>query len=316
MMTRKEKAKELFLEGYNCSQAVVGAFADLYGIDFNTAMKFSSSFGGGMGRMREVCGAVSGMFMIAGLETGTTVGSDATGKKANYDIVQTLAAEYKKRSGGSIICRELLGLDRTKDSFTNTTPESRTSEYYKKRPCIELVMEAADIVDTVLFASSIKEARQNEDYREIADLAQLIWQEHYQNILCEDQIDYMVEKYQSYQAIKEQVEGKKYCYLMLETVAGLCGYAAYCCEEDSIFLSKLYIKKECRNRGYATSVLQYLIELAQQGKKRRIWLTVNKHNCSSISFYKKQGFQTFSEEVSDIGNGYVMDDYFMELILT
>ena len=148
MKSRKEKAVELFESGYNCSQAVFAAFSDLYGMDQEMALKLSSSFGGGMGRMREVCGAASGMFMVAGLETGTADGRDVAGKKANYDMVQRLAEEFKKNTGGTIICRELLGLDRKNN--TDTTPEARTTEYYKKRPCVQLVADAAEIVERVL----------------------------------------------------------------------------------------------------------------------------------------------------------------------
>lgn len=162
--SRKEKAVRLFKEGYNCSQSVFAAYADKYGIDEETALKLSASFGGGMGRMREVCGAVSGMFLVAGLETGTADGKDAAGKKANYDMVQALAAEYKKENG-SIICKELLGLvpmpgEQEKEKgdseleaaqFTDTKPEERTQEYYKKRPCVELVQQACEIMDKMLF---------------------------------------------------------------------------------------------------------------------------------------------------------------------
>ena len=151
METRKEKAERLFKEGYNCSQAVFGAFNDLYGIDDETALKLSTSFGGGMGRMREVCGAVSSMFMIAGLETGTADGSDKDGKKHNYDVVQHLATEFKEKNG-SIICRELLGLDQdgNKVDVSDTTPENRTKEYYQERPCVELVKDAVDIIEREL----------------------------------------------------------------------------------------------------------------------------------------------------------------------
>lgn len=93
---------QLFKEGYNCSQAVFAAYCDLYNMDQETALKVSSSFGGGMGRMREVCGAVSGMFLIAGLETGSVDGKDQEGKKHNYDVVQQLAEEYKKENGSII----------------------------------------------------------------------------------------------------------------------------------------------------------------------------------------------------------------------
>lgn len=158
MVNRKERATQLFNEGYNCSQSVFAAYADLYGMDEETALKVSASFGGGMGRMREVCGAVTGMFLVAGLETGTTKGKDVEGKKRNYDVVQKMAEEFKKKNQ-SIICRELLGLDKdgNKIDTSNTTPEARTEEYYKKRPCVMLVQDAAEIIERDLL-----EAKQDE----------------------------------------------------------------------------------------------------------------------------------------------------------
>ena len=163
-MKQREKAKELFLEGYNCSQAVFVAYADRYGLDKELALRLSASFGGGMGRMREVCGAVSAMFMVAGMETGQVRPRDPEAKKANYDMVQKLARRYKEEFG-SIICKELLGLvpmagagkaDNRGDAlqaaeFTDTTPAERTEEYYKKRPCLEQIQRACDILDEILF---------------------------------------------------------------------------------------------------------------------------------------------------------------------
>lgn len=142
-MSKKEKAMSLFKEGYNCSQSVFGAFAEELGLDFETALKISSSFGGGMGRMREVCGAVSGMFMAAGMKCGYSSPKDTQAKTNHYKLIQDLAAEFKK-SNGSIVCRELLGLE-GKDN--NYVPSERTKEYYKKRPCAELVGEAAEILE-------------------------------------------------------------------------------------------------------------------------------------------------------------------------
>ncbi|MBQ2276199.1 MAG: C-GCAxxG-C-C family protein [Lachnospiraceae bacterium] len=146
-MDRKEKAVELFKEGYNCSQSVVAAYADVIGLDEATALKIASSFGAGMGRMREVCGAVSGMFMVAGMLTGTVDAKDVQGKTNNYEVVQEMAEEFKKTSGGSIICKELLGLVKKEES---AVPEKRTEEYYKKRPCVQLVEDAATIIDKIL----------------------------------------------------------------------------------------------------------------------------------------------------------------------
>lgn len=142
MEERIEKAVALFKEGYNCSQAVVTAFADLYGFTNEQALKISASFGGGIGRMRQTCGAACGLFMLAGLETGCTEGKDREGKENNYKVVQELAEEFRKRNG-SLICAELLGLSKT--APTPATPEARTAEYYKKRPCVKMVEEAARI---------------------------------------------------------------------------------------------------------------------------------------------------------------------------
>lgn len=139
---RIQKAVEHFMSGYNCSQSVVAAFADMYGFTSEQALRMSASFGGGIGRMRETCGAACGMFLLAGLETGATEAADRQGKAANYAVVQELAAEFKKRNG-SMICRELLGLK--KSVAVSTQPEERNSQYYAKRPCARMVEEAAKI---------------------------------------------------------------------------------------------------------------------------------------------------------------------------
>lgn len=149
-MTRPEKAKQLFTSGYNCSQAVVGAFIDDFAIDFDTAMKLSSSFGGGMGRMREVCGAVSGAFMITGLKCGYCDPCDKTAKSAHYALIQKIASDFKQQNG-SIICRELLEGAGCSGKCQGSVPEDRTAAYYKKRPCAELVYIAAKIVEDELY---------------------------------------------------------------------------------------------------------------------------------------------------------------------
>lgn len=168
-MTRAEKAEELFKKGFNCSQSVFAAFADLYGFDEETALKLSASFGGGLGRMREVCGCVSGMAMVAGLETGSAKEHDAKGKEYNYKVTQHLAEEFKKTAGGSIICAELLGLVPMSDkaiegenvilkaSETSPTPSERTKEYYSKRPCIQLVKDACFILEKELLGGNVNE---------------------------------------------------------------------------------------------------------------------------------------------------------------
>lgn len=142
-MNKSETARKLFKEGYNCSQAVLGAFAEDIGMDFETAIKLASSFGGGMGRMREVCGAVSGMFMAAGLIFGYSDPKDFAAKKEHYKRIQELAEEFKNKNR-FIVCRQLLGIDGKDDNFV---PSKRTDEYYKKRPCEELVADAAEILE-------------------------------------------------------------------------------------------------------------------------------------------------------------------------
>ena len=141
MEERIQKAVALFKSGYNCSQSVVAAFADMYGFTEEQALRMSASFGGGIGRMRLTCGAACGMFLLAGLETGSTDGADREGKAANYALVQALAEEFKKRNG-SLTCAELLGLKKPEGT---SQPETRTEQYYAKRPCVKMVEEAARI---------------------------------------------------------------------------------------------------------------------------------------------------------------------------
>ena len=141
-MTRKEAAIANFMKGYNCSQAVVLAFSDVLPVDEATLAKLSSSFGGGMGRLREVCGAVSGMFMVAGLLFGYDGPEGGQVKADHYERIQELARRFEEKHG-SIVCRELLGLGVKHDS---PVPEARTAAYYKTRPCDEFVGDAAEIL--------------------------------------------------------------------------------------------------------------------------------------------------------------------------
>lgn len=141
--SHSELAMSYFKEGYNCSQSVFLAFCDKYDMDFELALKISSSFGAGMGRLREVCGAVTGMFMVAGIIYGFTDPKNQVTKTEHYKRIQYLAKEFEDKNH-SIICRELLGLGTGKD---NPTPEIRTAEYYKKRPCVNMVGIAAEIME-------------------------------------------------------------------------------------------------------------------------------------------------------------------------
>ncbi len=143
MTERAEKARNYFLEGYNCSQAVFLAYCDLTGLDEKTALLISSSFGGGMGRLREVCGAVSGMFMTVGMLYGYSDPKAGTEKTEHYKRIQELAAKFKEKNG-SIVCREILGRIAEDKSYI---PAERTAEYYKTRPCAKMVEDAVMVLD-------------------------------------------------------------------------------------------------------------------------------------------------------------------------
>ncbi len=142
-MTRREMAMTNFKKGYNCSQSIVLAFADLLPIDEKTLLRMASSFGGGMGRLREVCGSVSGMFMVTGILYGYDGPETGQVKADHYARIQELARRFEEKHG-SIVCREMLGLNVKHDV---PIPEARTDEYYKKRPCVEIIGDAAEILD-------------------------------------------------------------------------------------------------------------------------------------------------------------------------
>ena len=145
-MEHAKRARELFQEGYNCAQAVTCAFDDLTGLDRETAARLSSSFGGGMGRMREVCGTVSGALLVLGILCGYSDPKDPAAKIEHYHLVQEFARRFREING-TIICRELLAGIKTKPG---NEPEERTAEYYATRPCLRHAGEAAAIVEEML----------------------------------------------------------------------------------------------------------------------------------------------------------------------
>ena len=148
-MNHAQYAAELFVGGYNCAQAVAVAFCDVTGMDRELAAKLSSSFGGGMGRMREVCGAVSGMLMVAGILYGHDLPEDNKEKMEHYALVQELAGQFREQAG-SIVCREIL-----KNPPSDPVPSPRTEEYYAKRPCVRMVYLAAKIMEDYIAAHPV-----------------------------------------------------------------------------------------------------------------------------------------------------------------
>jgi C_GCAxxG_C_C family probable redox protein len=147
---RKEKALRFFKEGYNCSQSVFCAYADLFDVEPELAKRLTSSLGGGMGRLREVCGAMSGSFLLLGLRYPASDPTDKASKTENYASVQRVAEVFKLRFG-SIVCRELLDVKRQQES---PVPSDRNVAYYAKRPCARFVVEAAEIVGQEMLSSN------------------------------------------------------------------------------------------------------------------------------------------------------------------
>lgn len=141
---RINNAVELFMQGYGCGQAVVAAFADIYGFTETQAKQIGAGFGGGVGRMRMMCGAVSGLVILAGMDCGQTDGDDRKGKTECYKVVQSLLEKFRVRNG-SIICAELLGIGGVKAVGTNPEASERNAQYYKQRPCAAKVESAARI---------------------------------------------------------------------------------------------------------------------------------------------------------------------------
>ena len=153
---RQQAATNYFLQGFNCCQSVLLAFSDILNADPETLKTIASGFGGGMGRLREVCGAFSGMVMMAGFLSPAADPSVKEDRTKNYALVQQFAEKFKELNGGSIVCRELLGLDK-KAAKESPVPSDRTAEYYKKRPCPVIIGNAAKIVAEKIAEMQLKQ---------------------------------------------------------------------------------------------------------------------------------------------------------------
>ena len=150
---------------------------------------------------------------------------------------------------------------------------------------------------------------------EVAHLAKKIWFDHYSSIIDEGQIEYMVNKYQSKKAIKNQIENESYQYFITELDGENAGYFGICIKDGSIFLSKLYVESNYRRKGIAHKAIDFLVKIAKRDGLEKIWLTVNRNNIGSIHAYENLGFVTARTQVANIGEGYVMDDYIMEKVI-
>jgi ribosomal protein S18 acetylase RimI-like enzyme len=150
------------------------------------------------------------------------------------------------------------------------------------------------------------------DFKTIAELAKEIWTEHYTSIIGTDQVNYMLDKFQSETAIQHQIKIDKYNYHIISNKQKPVGYLAFKTEKNALFLSKIYISKGARGQGLGKLAMNFIEKQAKQSKCKKIYLTVNKQNINSIKAYQKIGFKTIEALVMDIGNGFVMDDYKME----
>ncbi|MDE5854240.1 MAG: GNAT family N-acetyltransferase [Ruminococcus sp.] len=162
-------------------------------------------------------------------------------------------------------------------------------------------------------AVEIKKVKYLTELREVTELADKIWHECFTNIISIGQIDYMIEKFQSLDAMTDQIENQGYTYFAVRDDDSLCGYIGVKPESDErFFLSKLYLHKSRRGRGIASLMLQRVFDEARKSGKKRVYLTVNKHNNHAIDIYKKTGFIISDVALTDIGGGYIMDDFIME----
>ena len=159
-----------------------------------------------------------------------------------------------------------------------------------------------------------KMVQTEEEIRQLASIADEVWHQHFSSILSSEQIDYMLDKFQSEHAMTKQMkeDGYEYYFIMADGVA--VGYTGIKREKEMLFLSKLYVLKRYRGNGYASQTFHFLKEECKKSGLKGMYLTVNRYNDSTIAIYKKTGFKTVRTQVTDIGNGFVMDDYVMELM--
>ena len=164
--------------------------------------------------------------------------------------------------------------------------------------------------------TTIKPVKEQDTVKIVAQLAEEIWNEHYVPIIGQEQVDYMVEKYQSVPAISHQIEEEGYTYYLVYAGEEAVGYLGVQTREQDLFLSKYYMHSSQRGKGYGKEALEFIRQYAREHQLQGISLTVNKYNSNSIAAYEKMGFLNLGPTVADIGNGFIMDDYIMRLPLS
>ncbi|MBS7008524.1 GNAT family N-acetyltransferase [Anaerostipes sp.] len=161
----------------------------------------------------------------------------------------------------------------------------------------------------------IKVCKTDEQIQALAELASEIWHEYFVSIISKEQIDYMVEKFQSYHALKKAIKEEQYTYFLGYDQGELAGFCGVKPDGDRLFLSKLYLHKDQRGKGSSSILLKRALAFAAEHGKRAVYLTCNKYNQNSLEIYKAKGFKTIDSVKTDIGNGFIMDDYVMQMDL-
>ena len=159
---------------------------------------------------------------------------------------------------------------------------------------------------------NIKKVETTEKLKTVADIAQIVWREHFKGIISDGQIEYMLNKFQSIEAISKAVNDEGYTYYIFWEGNIPAGYMGVCEKEGRLFLSKLYLLKEFRKKGFSRQALSFLEDYCKNNGLKSVWLTCNKYNADSLAVYERLGFKTVDTAVTDIGGGYVMDDYILE----
>lgn len=226
----------------------------------------------------------------------------------NSRIDSVIFGAYDKKAGSCGSVSDLFALP------YNHRPQSEGG--FMEEECAALLRNFfREMRNGKMNAIKLVKAESDDQMKRIAAIADEIWHEYFPCLLTSGQIDYMVEKFCSFKAMKENVQKDNYIYYFIKRGGEDIGYTAVKPDGDRLFLSKIYLKKDERGKKYSRSVMEYHKDFARRNGLRAIWLTVNKHNDSSIAAYKAMGFETIGEGVADIGSGYVMDDYYMELKL-
>ena len=289
---KSQIARELFLSGANCAQAVLGAFAEECGLELETALRIASGFGGGFARMREVCGTVSGMYLVMNFLYGYSDLQDKKVKDLHYCRLRRLADLFQKETS-SVICRDLLALGKGEE----ISPESsaRTAQYYQKRPCADLAALAASIVEKEIRAAEQKDflSFRSAGPEQIPAVTAL-WNSLKGTAYCLWDEFYPTEK----EAQNDVAEGVLYCLYAPDGTPVAAGTVKHLEEHDSIApwqgknpcdLLRIGVDSFYQGKGVASRFLRELIGIAHSGGFDSMRILVGKENLVALKLYQSAG---------------------------